>query len=904
MLIPLDYYRILGLPIQATPQQLQQAYHDRTRQIPRHEYSQVAVGTRQQLIDEAYKTLGDPQARQVYDASFLAKSYGVSVPLAMEGPGDRHTTGTPNIDIDDRQLVGALMLLQELGEYEIVLNLGYPHLSNPTDIQMGRFGEPQLALADILLTVVLAYLELGREQWQQGQSEAAATSLKIGQELLLHHGLFASLRGEIQSDLYKLRPYRILELLAHADPEGVPHRQGLQLLRGMLKEREGIDGRGDDRSGLSVEDFLRFIQQLRVHLSSREQLDLFESEARRPSAVATYLAAYALMATGFAHRRPEAIQRASLLLRRLGSRQDVYLEQAVCALLLGQTAAACETLERSQEHDTLTLIQEQSQGSPDLLPGLCAYSEHWLQTEVLPHFRDLATCDSSLKDYFADPRVQQALEALPEEAPQPNEWSVVPGDATTATPQEWMARDRTRRTPGAIAALSELSQATSEMLPQFRPPQSFSPSPAAGADPAAYGTAYGNAYDPGYDTAPDAAPDAVYDAAYGTPHHAPHQPHHAPHHTPQNALQNTPHHTPQNALQNTAASGSEPGTAGDAVNPAARMSHPDRPNLPPPPPIIPGVLGERPLPPGLRDTGLRDPGLRDLHDPRPPAAPPYPAAPSSAATNGAAHRNGHHVSAEPASAKTNTLIAQAPASSARETTTATSSVPIAPAPYDTVPEETARRDRARAPKRSNEPRMDRLALVLIAAILGLGLAGWVVWQVVARALGWVSSLSGPTLEPNQPTLRLDRPPVEIPDPEAAIAPDPAASGPLSTEAATEAIRGWLTAKSAAMGENHDLAALNNALTEPMLGNQRERAEEAQSTGVHWEYEHEVSVESVEPNANDVNQGAAIAQVRETARFYQQGNLSRRASYDDQLRVRYELTRVEGQWRIRDVEILR
>jgi hypothetical protein len=888
----LDYYRILGLPIQATPQQLQQAYHDRTRQTPRHEYSQVAVGTRQQLIDEAYKTLGDPQARQVYDASFLAKSYGVSVPLAVELPGDRPAAGTPNIDIDDRQLVGALMLLQELGEYEIVLNLGYPHLSNPSDIHLGRFGEPQLALADILLTVVLAYLELGREQWQQGQSEAAATSLKIGQELLLHHGLFASLRGEIQSDLYKLRPYRILELLAHPDPEGVPHRQGLQLLRGMLKEREGIDGRGDDRSGLSVEDFLRFIQQLRVHLSAREQLDLFESEARRPSAVATYLAAYALMATGFAHRHPEAIQRASLLLRRLGSRQDVYLEQAVCALLLGQTAAACETLERSQEQDTLALIQEQSQGSPDLLPGLCAYSEHWLQTEVLPHFRDLAAWDSSLKDYFADPRVQQALEALPEEAPSANEWSVVPGDAMTATPQEWMARDRTRRTPGAIAALSELSQATSEMLPQFRPPQSFSPAPAAWEDPATFH----EVEDRGMPSPPPSGyPAAAYGVAYDrvpAPNPA-HHPAPAAHDTAYNSAHDAAYDSAYNSAAHTAAPEAERGMAKDGVSPAARAPQTHRPS-PPLPPIIPGVLGERPLPPGLRDSGRHDPGLHDLGSPA-ARSETGSHAPSAAATNGVAHRNGHHPPAE----RTNTLMTQDSGSAVPKTAPAP---PVPPAPA--MPEETARRDRARPAKRSNEPRMDRLALVLIAAILGLGLAGWVVWQVVARALGWVSSLSGPTLEPNQPTLRLDRPPVDIPDPAAAIAPDPAASGPLSTEAAAEAIRGWLTAKSAAMGENHTLDALNNALTEPMLSDWRGRAEEAQGDGVHWEYEHEVSVESVEPNTNDVSQGAAIAQVRETARFYQQGNLSRRASYDDQLRVRYELIRVEGQWRIRDVEILR
>ncbi len=43
MLIPLDYYRILGVPIQATEEQITQAYHDREWQKPRREYSEMAI---------------------------------------------------------------------------------------------------------------------------------------------------------------------------------------------------------------------------------------------------------------------------------------------------------------------------------------------------------------------------------------------------------------------------------------------------------------------------------------------------------------------------------------------------------------------------------------------------------------------------------------------------------------------------------------------------------------------------------------------------------------------------------------------------------------------------------------------------------------------------------------------
>lgn len=229
----------------------------------------------------------------------------------------------------------------------------------------------------------------------------------------------------MQSDIYKLRPYNILELLSLPEEQVAERRRGLQILREMLQERGGIDGSGDDRSGLGIEDFLRFVQQLRKHLTSSEQQTLFEAEAGRPSAVATYLSVYTLLAQGFAARQPSAIRRAKLMLMQLGRRQDVHLEKAVCSLLLGQTEEASRALELSSEKEPLAFIRENSQDSPDLLPGLCLYAEHWLQEEVFPHFRDLANQSVSLKDYFADSKVQAYLEALPSDAETANEWVVV-----------------------------------------------------------------------------------------------------------------------------------------------------------------------------------------------------------------------------------------------------------------------------------------------------------------------------------------------------------------------------------------------------------------------------------------------------------------------------------------------
>ena len=472
MRIPLDYYRILGLPIQANTEQLQQAYRDRVQQLPRREYSELAIEARRQLLDEAYAVLSDPEQRSAYDASFFTKTYASDSPQRTESPTASPTGAAsveqnaypepPSIDISDEEFLGALLILQELGEYELVLHLGRSYLSSSsTEIETGRFGEPKIARSDMVLTVALACLELGREQWQQRRYEDAAETLNGGQELLLREGLFAGVRGEIQSDLYKLRPYRILELLALPLEETQDRRTGIVLLQEMLAERGGIDGAGNDQSGLNKENFLRFIQQLRVYLTSAEQQALFEEEARRPSAVATYLAVYALLARGFTQRQPELIGRAKTMLMRLGKRQDVYLEQSICALLLGQTEEASRALELSGEYEALAFIREHSQGAPDLLPGLCLYSERWLQEEVFPHFRDLAEQQVSLKDYFADDRVQTALESLPKDSEATNEWEAVDTERIS-TPSSSPSSTQAERE--AISRLKSQMQRTQALI--------------------------------------------------------------------------------------------------------------------------------------------------------------------------------------------------------------------------------------------------------------------------------------------------------------------------------------------------------------------------------------------------------------------------------------------------------
>jgi hypothetical protein len=420
--IPLDYYRILGVPIQATEEQLKQAYQDRSQQLPRREYSEAAIAARNQLLELAYQVLSSPEKRGEYDARFLQTGYAsipelelteFFAPQELSNYNSEPAVTSTVIEIDPDLFVGALLIFQELGEYELILRLGHHHLNSPEILASEKYSKNQTnqgVREDLILTIALAYLELGREQWQQGEYENAAISGQMGLNLLIEKNLFSSIQAVMEGDLYRLRPYRILELLAQDKND--QRLKGLQLLREMLEERQGIEGKGEDGSGLSFDHFLRYIQQLRGYLTVTEQQELFTQEAKRPSPVAAYLAVYTLLARGFAQKQPHLIVEAQQILQFLSKKQDVYWEQAVSSLLLGQTQQANYALGYSQEKETVELIRQYSQNSPDLLPGLCFYGEKWLQKEVLPQFKDLANCKLTLKEYFGDRQVQSYLEQL------------------------------------------------------------------------------------------------------------------------------------------------------------------------------------------------------------------------------------------------------------------------------------------------------------------------------------------------------------------------------------------------------------------------------------------------------------------------------------------------------------
>ncbi|MBF2057724.1 MAG: DUF4101 domain-containing protein [Cyanobacterium sp. T60_A2020_053] len=420
MQIPLDYYRILGIPLQAESDLIVSAYEDRITQIPHGEYSEYGIKSRQNLITHAYNILKNEKSRQDYDdkvfptttESLWDSDSEVSISEAVSLLDGE--TINPTIDVEKDEFIGALMMLQELGEYELVSTLAQPYVEGKeklTEITQQTEVLPKI-WQDLILTVVNSNWELAREKWQQQEYDDADIYLVKAYSLLEEEDCLPSLRREINDNRCKLRPYLILQLLTQDTSEFQHRRRALDLLSQMLDARGGIEGKNDDQSGLNTDDFLRFIQQIRSYLSAREQQEFFATEAQRPSNIAKYLSINALMVMGFTERKPEYILEAKKLLIQLNHHQDVCIEQSICAFLLGEIAQAQVFVKQSREAEKLNFVLEKSANSLDLVPGLLLYTEKWFQEELSEQFKNLDKESFSVQLYFEDERVQNYLEKI------------------------------------------------------------------------------------------------------------------------------------------------------------------------------------------------------------------------------------------------------------------------------------------------------------------------------------------------------------------------------------------------------------------------------------------------------------------------------------------------------------
>ena len=745
MQIDLDYYRILSVPIGANSEQIDRAYEDRLRQQSRREYSPEAIAVRSQLLQQAYTILSDPETRSLYYAKFFAP---IDTDLVEEKPleieldsidiPENTTPISPYIEIEPELLIGALIILYELAEYEIIVNLATARLATDTAPWQKQTSSNNLSgttstlvtkteqKQDIILCLALAYQELSREQWRRGEFEKAATSGQTGLDLLQQESNhFLALQREMTEEFNSLKPYRVLELLKQNPPNSPLRAKGLELLKEMLRQREGMEG-ANDPSGLNSDRFLGFIQQVRTYLTLQEQKEIFLAETQRGSKPGSLVAAHALIAEGYASKKPSSILQARNIFKKLNNINDHHWERAICALLLGKTAEAQTEIEHSQESNTLELIKKRSLGAPDLLPGICFYGEQWLQQKVLSQFPNLKSSKITLEEYFDDPHVQAELDRI-----------------------------------SPVTSISDRSSMASAN--QITPPPV-----------------------------------------------APKQP----------------------------------------TRPPKRLSWWNKKAAPTPTRSTPPV------------------------EKIPSRSLPLDVAVAAASSS----HNGTKLATVSSSVPTNNKLK----------------------PRRKI---VGKKKNVTSNKGTKNASSKKLRLVLLASLIcGIGVLAFIFTKNRLESSPVAQSVTpSPDIEPTPVTPDI---PPEVATPE--VVPEATAevtTQELNPELARTVIQKWLDSKAAALGEERQIEQLDSILTGSLLAQWRDRSNRDRQSDIYRQFEHTLDIESVTIDAENPDQATIEAKVTEIAQYYQNGQLDLSQSYDDNLRVRYELVRQNNSWLIKNSEVL-
>jgi hypothetical protein len=188
-----------------------------------------------------------------------------------------------------------------------------------------------------------------------------------------------------------------------------------------------------------------------------------------------------------------------------------------------------------------------------------------------------------------------------------------------------------------------------------------------------------------------------------------------------------------------------------------------------------------------------------------------------------------------------------------------------------------------------------IVLAAVASILALLL-------MISTTVRWLNNLfsPAPVLKGKPLVVQLNEPPVPIPDRDS----QPHFSeGPLTATTAEEIVQTWLATKAAALGQNHEIDDLENILADSALAQWQLIAQEEKKNNRYRKYEHSIKVERLDANPTDNNTAAVEASVTEAADFYENGQINRQKSYNETVRVRYNLIRQYGEWRIREMSVV-
>lgn len=416
--MPIDFYRVLGVETHFLGDGIKRAYEERVNQQPQFGFSDDALISRRQILDAACQTLVNPRSKREYNQSLA---------------NDEYDTIVTQVPFDN--VPGALCLLQESGETQVVLQVGESLL---------RERLPKSFKQDVVLAMALAYVDFSRTAMALSPPDfvRGCECLERALKLLQEEGassLAPDLQAQIDETLEEIKPRYVLELLALplGDEYLSKRAEGLQGVRNILWAVGG-GGATAVSGGFTREDFMN---EAFLYMTAAEQVDLFVATPSNIPAQSfeVYGVALALVAQAFLGKKPHLIRDADNLFQQLqqtkvtalGNSISVYtdgqnceidfaLERGLCSLLVGEVDECCSWLGLDSENSpyrdpsVVTFVTENSMvdNEIDLLPGLCKLLETWLMEVVFPKFRETNNIVFKLRDYYDEPTVLRYLERL------------------------------------------------------------------------------------------------------------------------------------------------------------------------------------------------------------------------------------------------------------------------------------------------------------------------------------------------------------------------------------------------------------------------------------------------------------------------------------------------------------
>ncbi|XVE56123.1 hypothetical protein DITRI_Ditri03aG0212400 [Diplodiscus trichospermus] len=415
--IPLDFYKVLGAETHFLGDGIKRAYEARVSKPPQYGFSQDTLISRRQILQAACETLANSASRRNYNQGLV---------------DDERDTIITQVPWD--KVPGALCVLQEAGETEVVLRIGESLL---------RERLPKAFKQDVVLAMSLAYVDLSRDAMALnppdfiGGCEVLERALKLLQEEGAS-SLAPDLHSQIDETLEEITPRCVLELLAlPLDDECRMNREeGLRGVRNILWAVGG-GGAAAIAGGFTREDFMN---EAFLRMTAAEQVDLF---AATPSNIPAesfevYGVALALVAQAFLSKKPHLVRDADNLFQQLqqtkvttlgnpvslytpveNREMDFALERGLCSLLVGELDECRSWLGLDSNSSpyrnpsivdfVLENLKDDDDGD---LPGLCKLLEAWLMEVVFTRFRDTKDIPFKLGDYYDDPTVLRYLEGL------------------------------------------------------------------------------------------------------------------------------------------------------------------------------------------------------------------------------------------------------------------------------------------------------------------------------------------------------------------------------------------------------------------------------------------------------------------------------------------------------------